>query len=193
MANGEAVLPILRICNYCATQDSLKECIRCGKLYCFMHSATFSPNFCQDCFKNFGAVWDKFIRTTTEYDPVSNSVYHLTKSSDRVRMDGPDYVFYTRWINKISDDDLEQVYEFHYFILKLIEHENEIRKIKHNRALQEKYKGIPIGILTTKETRSRREIKQKDMQAELERLGLPKPTVMAMCAAAGITYVEKGA
>lgn len=177
----------LVICKYCISED-VKVCIKCKSFFCSIHAARFSPNFCRDCLVNLTAVWEKFSKTTTEYDPVEDTLNTITSGAKRLHIDGADWVFYCAWIDTLSDEELEMVYEFHYFVLKIIEHDNEIRKIKKARKLAAA--PTPIGITTTKETRVKRVAEAKDMQAELEKLKLPEAIIRSMLLAAGIPYKE---
>jgi hypothetical protein len=177
----------LPVCKYCI-DDKVKECLKCKSLFCSIHASHFSPNFCKDCFSNLSVIIDKFQRTSTEYDHVHDTVVQSTSTCKRLTIDGPEWIFYTTWIHELSDEELQIVYEFHYFILKLIESANETKKIARARKMKEVSGSHPIGIVTTKDTHVRREAKQKDMQTELEKLKIPVDTIKAMLLAAGITY-----
>jgi hypothetical protein len=174
-------------CKYCLNEN-VKKCLKCQSTFCSLHAAVFSPNFCKDCFNNLTAVMSRFTRTTTEYDSVTDTVEKITSGCDRIQLDGPDWIFYSEWIDNLTDDDLATIYEFHYFVLKLIEHDNEVRKVKKARKLASQ--PTPIGVVTTKTSSVKREAKPKDMQKELEKLNLPEATIRAMLQAAGISYKE---
>src|SRR6185312_977680 len=131
METQEVAVPLI-VCAFC-TKEDVQKCKRCNRTFCIDHASRFSPNFCQECFKNVTVVVDKFIRKVEDYDHTKDEMVVRTESCDRLRLDGPDYVFYTRWINQLNDDELKSVFEFHYFIVKLIEHENEVRIINRNK------------------------------------------------------------
>jgi|SRR5580765_984776 len=177
----------LVICKYC-TEDKVKTCAKCKSYFCSAHAARFSPNFCKECLVNLTAVWEKFSKTTTEYDPVEDVLNTVTSGAKRLHVDGADWVFYSAWVDSLNDDELEMVYEFHYFVLKLIEHDNEIRKIKKARKLASA--PTPIGVKTTKETKVKKTAEVVDMQERLEKMNLPADTIRAMLLAAGISYRE---
>lgn len=187
MAAGASTATLL-VCKYCLREE-VKECLKCKSLFCPDHASTYSPNFCKDCFNNFAVVFDKFLRTSSEYDPIEDTVHQTTTSANRIRIEGADWVYYTQWINRLSDEDMKSVYEFHFFILKLIEHHNESRKIAKARKLAQQ--PMPLSTKTTKEVKIRKEVKQKNMQEELERIGLKPDMVKVMVEAAGITYVTR--
>jgi hypothetical protein len=174
-------------CKYCLNEQ-IKLCLKCQSHFCSIHAASFSPNFCKDCFNNLTAVMSRFTRTTTEYDSVTDTVEKITSGCDRIQLDGPDWVFYSEWIANLNDEDLSTIYEFHYFVLKLIEHDNEVRKVKKRDKLAKQ--PTPIGVITTKTSSSRREAKPKDMQKELEKLGLATDVIRQMLKAANIEYKE---
>lgn len=176
----------LVICKYC-TDENVKKCLKCQSPFCALHAAHFSPNFCKDCFQNLNVILGKFTKTTTDYDARTDTLEHHTSGCKQIRLDGPDWIFYTSWIHMLSDDELEQVYEFHYFVLKMIEHENELRKIVKKDRLKKAV--IPIGA-NPLQVKAKREVKAKDMQKELEKLGLPKDVIIVMLRASGIEYKE---
>lgn len=184
-ANGQLVT-----CKYCL-EENVKKCLKCQSLFCSKHSASFSPNFCKDCFNNLAVVMSRFTRTTTEYDPVNDTVEKITSGCARIQLDGPDWIFYSDWIASLSDDDLAVIYEFHYFVLKLIEHDNEVRKVSRARKLASL--PTPIGVVTTKTSSTKKEAKPKDMQKELEKLGMNADVIKAMLKAANIEYKESPA
>jgi len=53
-------------------------------------------------------------------------------------MDGYGLAFLGLWINRLSDDELRAWWIFHFSIMKLIEVENETRKVKKARRLRNK-------------------------------------------------------
>lgn len=161
----------------------LKVCLKCKQLFCPMHSARFSPNFCQDCFKNLTVILDKYIRSTEDYDSITDQLVTRKESCNRLQIDGPDYVFYTKWIHKLNDDELKSVFEFHYFIVKLIENENEIRIITKNKNKSKKNIQAPISIVKTTEVTSKKESKPKDLRTELKKLGIKDDVIDKMIAA----------
>ncbi len=183
---------IIKHCKYCSpsdNNDNLQTCAKCGSTYCSSHTAKFSPRFCKDCFSNISVIVDKYTRIKDDYDEVNDVVVSNKSSCTRIRLDGPDWVFYTQWVSQLNDDELRSVYEFHYFIVKLIEHDNDIRKVKKQDKLRNT-KITPMSISTVKETKVKRETKPKDMQKELEKMGLPVATIKIMLQAAGFEYKE---
>lgn len=180
----------LRICKFCNSED-VRECLKCKSLFCAIHAARFSPNFCKDCLTNITAIWEKYNRSTTEYDPINDTLHVVTAGAKKLQLDGADWIFYSAWINELNDDEMQVIYEFHYFVLKLIEHHNEIRKV--NKAKKLASAPTPVGIVTTKETKVKKTAEVKNMQAELEKLKLPVDTIKAMLLAAGIPYKEPSA
>lgn len=176
-----APAPPLIVCAFC-TKEDVKKCLKCNRNFCPEHSARISPNFCQDCFKNLSVIIDKFTRTIEDYDHTTDSMVVKKDSCMQLRLDGPDYVFYTRWINQLNDDELRNVFEFHYFIVKLIEHENETRIITKNKKLRDA--PSPLSITKTTETKTTKTTTQKDMRTELRKLKLPDAVIEAMIKAA---------
>jgi hypothetical protein len=158
----------LNTCVFTCNEEITIACRKCGRNFCINHASKFSPNFCQDCFKALSLIVDKFERRVDDYDAVTDSIVTRKESCKRLRLDGPDWVFYTVWIHKLSDEELQVVFEFHYFIVKLIETENEQRKINHAQRLRGM--PVPLGVKTTTETRTKRTVKPKDPLTELKRM-----------------------
>ena len=157
----------LKQCVFDCISEETKECLKCHRNYCVIHSSRISPNFCQDCFKNLALIVDKFERRVEDYDALSDTVTTKKESCKRLRFDGPDWLFYTGWVDKLSDEDLQTVWEFHFFILKLIENHNEIRGARKRDAI----KGVKVvgafQTTTTTEKRVKKEVKPKDPLKEL--------------------------
>lgn len=179
MTTNEVAVPLI-VCAFC-TKEDIQRCKKCDRPFCIDHTSRFSPNFCQDCL-HISVTRDKFVRTVEEYDHTKDEMVVKRDSCDRIRLDGPDYVFYTKWINNLNDDELKGVFEFHYFIVKLIEHENEVRVINRNKKTRES--PHPISIMKTTETRSIKQTKTKDMRADLRKLGLSDAVIELMIKAA---------
>lgn len=158
-------------CAFDCSSEKTKECFKCKRLFCYLHASRVSPNFCQDCFKAFSLLIDKFERRVDDYDEKTDSVLVRKESCKRLQFDGPDWVFYTAWIDTLNDEEAKTVWEFHFFILKLIEHDNETRKIKQNKKIRDNG-GIFMGanVTTTTSTRTTKTVKQKDPKKEMRKL-----------------------
>jgi hypothetical protein len=172
-------------CKYCLNEQ-VKECLKCKSRYCSIHAAKFSPNFCKDCLGNLSAILEDKNLTSTEYDMIDDVLVTKSVSSKTLQLDGPDWIFYSRWIEDLPEDQWLEIYQFHYFVLKMMEYENELRKVKRAR----KIASAPLSIKVTKEAKTKKEITQVDMQAKLEALKIPADTIKAMLQAAGIPYRE---
>lgn len=178
---SEIITPQVLRCIFDCTETKIKQCFKCKRPFCATHAAKFSPNFCQDCFKNLQVVLDKYTRVTEDFDSITEQLITRRESCNQIKIDGPDYVFYTMWINQLNDEELKSVFEFHYFIVKLIEHENEIRIVKKKYNL--KRTPVPLSVSTTTTTQIKKTTKPKDMRAELRKLGIPEATIDAMLSA----------
>jgi hypothetical protein len=178
----EQILSTLITCSFC-TNEQVRNCRKCQRPFCTNHTHKFSPDFCQDCFKNVSVIVDKFRKTVESYDYQNDKVVVHKEECDQFRLDGPDYPFLTMWLSKLTEDETKAVYEFHYFIVKIIEHDNEVRKI-NNRNLR-KPTGKIVSVIKTTETKSRRETKVLDLGAELKKKfpGLPQHVIDSMVAA----------
>lgn len=165
----------LLMCSFDCSSEETKECIKCKRLFCYVHASRVSPNICQDCFKSFSLIVDKFERRVEDYDEHNNSVLTRKESCKRLRFDGPDWVFYTGWIDTLTDDEMQIVWEFHFFIMKLIEHDNEVRKIKHAAKIRNSGISMGVSVTTTTEKRTKKEAKPKDPRKELRKM-FPKLT-----------------
>jgi hypothetical protein len=178
---GQLLVPLSLITCFFCTKEEVRKCRKCQRNFCTDHSHRYSPDFCQECFKNLSIIADKFIRTSEEYDHQNDQVVTRRETCDRLRLDGADYPFLTMWINKLTDEETQAVYEFHYFIVKLIEHDNEVRKI----GKQAKLRQYPVQTVKTTEVKVRRETRPLDLAAELKKKfpGLPQHVIDSMVAA----------
>lgn len=128
------------------TEEEIKHCRKCGRNFCIMHANRFSPNFCKECFSNLSYVEAKFTQRIEDYNENTGQVTVTEKSRTRYYMDGPDWPHLKIWIDTLTDDELKSVWGFHYFVMKSIEAENEVRKIKKLKTKREQQaQGISTG------------------------------------------------
>ena len=160
----------LTVCVFECSNEETKECLKCKRHFCIFHSNRISPNFCQDCFKQISLIKDKFERRVEDYDLATDTVTVRKESCDRIKLDGPDWVFYTAWIDTLNDDELQGVFEFHFFILKMIETQNEMRGQKYKDKLKGIKFSVGMSVTTTTDKRTKREVKQEDPMKKLKKL-----------------------
>lgn len=177
-------VPLL-VCKYCLSEQ-VRECLKCKSRYCVLHAAKFSPNFCKECLPNLSAITNTIMSTSTEYDMLDNELILKTVKHESLRLDGASWIFYSTWIENLNEEDWLEIYQFHYFILKMMEYENEVRKVKKARRAA----SAPLSVSMTKQSTTKKVVQAVDMQAKLEKLGIPTATIKAMLQAAGITYKE---
>lgn len=182
MASPEGVL---LTCKYCLSEQ-VRECLACKSRYCVLHAAKFSPNFCKECLSNLSSIMTSNFSTSAEYDLLDNELVLKSIESKRLRLDGPDWIFYSKWIENLNEDNWLEIYQFHYFILKRMEYENEVRKIKKAQRIA----SSPLSVKMTKKSETTKKVGPIDMQASLEKLNIPVHTIKAMLAAANIPYRE---
>lgn len=184
MASPEAAVPVC--CKYCLSEQT-KTCLMCQSRYCVLHAAKFSPNFCKDCLTNLSVIMDTISRTSTEYDMLDDQLVTNVIQSKTLQLDGPDWVFYSTWIENLREEDWLEIYQFHYFVLKYMEYQNEIRKVKRAKRIA----SAPLSVKMTKESKITKVAAPVDMQTQFERMKIPEATIRAMLQAAGIPYKEK--
>lgn len=182
----------LTVCvfGHCTEQDTLK-CRKCQRNFCIMHANRFSPNFCKDCFSNLACIEDKFTRTFEDYDAKHDKMIVTNESCTRYYMDGPDWPFLTAWIDSLTDDQLRAIWNFHFFVMKTIEAENEVRKIKKSAKLRE-YK-VEKQVSTTKTTKVKSVTTKtvqvdtaEELRKKFKKQGLPDAIIDQMITAMGV-------
>lgn len=124
-------------CAFC-TENNTHNCIKCQKPYCMNHCSKISPQLCQDCFLAVSVIIDDYLKEDKEevYDEATDTVtteVHRRKCK-RVRLDGPDYVWYNVFIQKATDAELAPMIEFHKFMVSRMENEKATRIIRTNQA-----------------------------------------------------------
>lgn len=181
----------LLICFFDCTEQNVKLCRKCNRPFCIMHSNTFTPNFCKDCFKDLAIIEQQFKRT---FDHVSDNGQKRTVVEERTRyyMDGPDWPFITPWIHTLDDVQLKTLWVFHHSIMRLIEVENETRRIEYNRKQRESQ---PSTRLITQSTTSSSGGKTRvtktadtpdDVRKRLKKQGIPEAIIETMIKAMNI-------
>jgi hypothetical protein len=176
------------ICSFNCSEQNIQRCRKCNRPFCVMHASRFSPNFCQDCFKNVSIVEDKFSRTFDDYDVKNDKVVIRKESCTRWYIDGPDWPFLNLWIDNLSDDELRIIWNFHFFVMKTIEAENETRKIEKYRKLREApvprlmSQTIKTGKGLRKVTSQKTPETPEEMRKRLTKMNLPANVIDMMVA-----------
>lgn len=167
------------------TEQNTKRCRKCNRPFCIMHCNHYSPNFCQDCFKDISIVADKFKRT---FDYIGSNGQLFVKTEENVRyyLDGPDWPFVMPWIETLSDDELKIMWVFHHSIMRAIELENDTRKTQGLRKLRE----TPTPRLTTQTVSKIKKVTKvqvpetpEQLVAKWRKMKLPEATIKMMLAA----------
>lgn len=167
----------LSLCEFDCSSAEVRECLKCHKRFCPLHTSRISLNFCKNCFNNLHLIIDKFERRTESYDEDTDTVVVKSESCKRMRWDGPGWLFTTLWVNQLTDDEFKTAWEFHYFVLKLIEQANESRNIKKNKINSSRMsigggaKTVSgISVTTTTDKRTRKETKIVDPLVRMKKL-----------------------
>lgn len=171
----------LVICVFDCTETNIKLCKKCNRPYCLIHANRFSPNFCKDCFKNLSLVEKKFQRRTEDFDEVNDKLIIKTESCTQYMMDGIDWPFFNPWIADQTDEELSNLWNFHYFIMKSIETENDNRVIKKNAKIRNQPTPKLITTKTTMKVTKAVDSKE-DIIKKLKKQGLPQAVIDAMTA-----------
>ena len=184
MASPDVPAPLT--CKFCLNEH-FKECLMCKSRYCVLHAAKFSPNFCKDCLVNLSVILNTITRSSTEFDMLDDELVIKSVESKTLQLDGADWLFYSKWIEELPEDQWLEIYQFHYFVLKMMEHENEIRKVKRAKRIA----SAPLSVKITKEAKTQKIVQSVDIQANFEKIGLSESAIRAMLLAAGIPYKER--
>lgn len=174
-------------CAFNCSEQDVKICRKCNKQYCILHASRFSPNLCQECFKNVQVVLDKFSRTF-EYIGQNGQAHYRKESCSDWHMDGPDWPFLSLWINKMTDEELEAIWMFHYFVIKTIEVENDIRKINRRKQIANTYPPISrvgqttgqVKVTTTKTTKTTQVVTAESIRQRLIKSGITDNAIIEM-------------
>ena len=173
----------ISICAFDCTEQNVKRCRKCNRPFCIIHCNHISPNFCKECFKDISIVSEKFKRT---FDHISDNGQLYVRTEERMKyyLDGPDWPFVTPWISSLSDTELEIIWVFHHYIMKLIEVENDTRHVQKNRTLRDtQVPRLITQTVTKKVTRLVQPDTPETMRVKWEKMGLDKDTIDMMVAA----------
>lgn len=192
--NNTASTNIAIECAFCLAEakpeisSDTKHCIKCSRPFCPEHSSKISPNACKECFSEFAAVVEKYTRIDEEYNEKTDSVVSHKSTSRRIRLDGPDYVWYSIAIQRLTDEELALSFQFHRFMVSLLEHVTTVRVVKKSQELA-KLPSRGITTSTTTEIRKTRKVKQqKSLREILIGSGITDEAVLKqMLTAAGVT------
>lgn len=174
-------------CRFCLNTE-IKQCAKCQRHFCAEHASRYIPTCCQDCFVNVTVLIDTYVKQTEDYDEKTDTTTIRKDKAKRIRLDGPDYVWYMRALQDISDEQMGAVLEFHRHMVSLLEHVETVRKVKKSQELS-KLPTPKITVSTTTEVKKKRVVKQqKDLKQMLIGMGIKGAALDGMLKAAG--YVE---
>ena len=130
-------LPPTQGCIYCEASGELYretafKCIKCKSSFCEEHASPYSPRYCHKCLKQISVLISKYVRETTVWNHRTEQWETERQACRRIRLDGPDYIWYTYHIPQLTEEQLEQHIEFHKSIVQLIENEHHERLVKIN-------------------------------------------------------------
>jgi hypothetical protein len=171
------------------TDEHVTECRKCKRPFCVIHANRFTPNFCQECFKHLSAVEEKFSRVFDDYDTKTNTVTIKKTTNTRYYMDGIDWPFLGVWIRNLSEDELRIWWIFHFSVMKLIETENESRRVEKYRKLRDQ----SVGLISKTQTTSKGTTKitkpvdtADDVRKKLRKQGIPENIIEMMVKTMGV-------
>lgn len=159
-------IPAQPTCAYCEDTNINKKCIKCQNFYCILHTSHISPNLCHGCFKGLQVIIDEhFTKTVEVYNEATDTVRTVKSEARQVRLDGPDYVWYSVIIQQATDQELMEVLEFHKFMVSLIENQRDVRKVEKIQKLRGE--GPVLSTITETRTSKKTKIKQQKTPREI--------------------------
>jgi len=147
------------LCVFCEDNNT-RKCIKCQRYYCILHSSRISPQLCQDCFASVSVIIDKYTKVTEDYDASNDSIVERKTSCKRIRLDGPDYVWYSVAVQQATDIELGEVLEFHKFMVSLIESLKTTREVTKLSLLRDEKIAV-LSTETTTRTKTKKSVKQQ--------------------------------
>ncbi len=153
-------------CAFCLAEakpevsEDTKHCIKCSRPFCPEHSSKISPNACKECFSEFAAIVEKYTREDVEYNEKTDSIITHKSTSRRIRLDGPDYVWYSLAVQRLTDEEMALSFQFHRFMVSLLEHVTTVRVVRKSNELA-KVPSRNITTSTTTQVKQTRKVKQQ--------------------------------
>lgn len=174
-------------CAFCDDTNTNKKCIKCQRNYCILHTSKISPNLCQECFKGVQVLIEEhFTKETEVYHEASDSVRTVKQECKQVRMDGPDYVWYSVMIQQLTDQELAEILEFHRFMVSQIEVQKAVNLVKKLQKLREDDATPRLTLSTETRKVQKKSIKQtKSLKDILIAQGITGDLLTKMLEAAG--------
>jgi hypothetical protein len=131
------VVPNTQGCSYCEAagevyRETPFKCLKCKTPFCEEHASPYSPRYCHNCLKQISVLIDKYVRELTVWNPRTEQWETERQACRRIRLDGPDYIWFTYHISQLTEEQLAQHIEFHKSIIQLIENEHHERIVKIN-------------------------------------------------------------
>lgn len=155
----------------------IRKCIRCGEHFCLAHVSKIDPSACERCVKDVVVSDTVFEKTETDWDAKKDRLVTHTQKCRQVTLSGEDWVWLTRRIATLSDDELKSVIQYHKATVSAIEAELTERTIKRfqTNAVVPGQPQISVRTVTTKTTTRVAKPKQPDISklaSAIKTLGL---------------------
>lgn len=180
----ENIQPSNPSCHICGSEILVPEiCGKCGRAYCDAHTSKIDTKFCQECMSQVTVIEDTFKRSEEEYDEDKDQVVTHTQECKVIKFSGPDWVWNSRKIRTMTDDELKTVLEYHRGMVYSIEQEITTRKVQ---AIYKDYGGNSITkIKKTTEVKSKKVAKTKtvtgaDLAAAVKKMNLSPEQLKAL-------------
>lgn len=110
-------------------------CSRCHRAFCEAHVSHLDPHFCVSCMSDVVLADTTYTRTDTEWREKTNELLSTMHTCRKLEFSGADWVWHTRWLHEISDEELKNNIELHRAMVYQLENELTTRIIKNHAKL----------------------------------------------------------
>ncbi len=106
------------------------QCLRCQKWLCWECCSKLDPSYCIECIADVTVKDDTFTRTETDFNEKTNVMTTTTARCRHISFVGADWVWHSKSISTMSDEDLKARFEYYRATVAQMELEITTRRIK---------------------------------------------------------------
>jgi hypothetical protein len=169
------------------------NCLRCKcKINNEVKASKFDPAYCVHCMADIQVLDDTFTRTETEYNKKKDVMTVITSKCRQISFAGADWVWHSKRIAELTDDELKSQFEYHRATVAQMELEimtRNVKKAHQNYGLPGQHSSISVTrvseVKKSKITKVEKSVNLTSLGIALQKLHLTPEQISQLFAGVG--------
>jgi hypothetical protein len=129
------VIPTCAVCEKEVEDSHVKQCQKCGVMYCPHFASNTDVRYCGNCLDDFRLVETIEIKTTEQVNEDGKIISSKRRVAKNLKLQGTDWLFAAAKISTLSDEEILASIEYHREIFNSLLLERETRRIEYFKKL----------------------------------------------------------